>query len=101
MKPDNVELHLQIEPAEDTKEQTTLIPLPDDDEDLGSSDSKDNRFYGPDNRFYRPNDLVEDELGNYDCPHAPRQIQEMSPGDTVDGYGSKLLLEVSKWRKVP
>ncbi|NP_001347821.1 interferon gamma receptor 1 precursor [Sinocyclocheilus anshuiensis] len=88
--PDNVESCLQIEPAEDTKEQTTLIPL-SDTRDLGSGDSEDKSSYGP-------NDLVEDEQSDlsdfYDCPHAPRQKQEMSPGDTVDSYGPKLLLEV-------
>uniref|UniRef100_A0A8C1ZHL0 Interferon gamma receptor 1 n=1 Tax=Cyprinus carpio TaxID=7962 RepID=A0A8C1ZHL0_CYPCA len=79
--PDYVESHLQIE---DNKEQTSLISLSDNKE-LESSDSEDKNSYGP-------NDLVEDEQSDlsdfYDCPHAPRQKQEMSPGDLVDGYGA-------------
>ncbi len=61
---------MHIEPLEDPKEQTTLIP-PSDDKDEGSSGSEENRSYGP-------NDLVKDEQSDsefYDCPHAPRQRQ--------------------------
>lgn len=84
VEPENVEPHLQIEQKEE--ERTTLIELSTKDSE--SSDSEDNRSYGP-------NDLDEEEQDDqtnfYDCPHAPRQRQEMSPGDTVDGYGPKLL----------
>ncbi|XP_059410735.1 interferon gamma receptor 1 [Carassius carassius] len=81
--PDNVEPHLQIELVEDPEEQTSLVPL---------SDNKDlERVYSEDKNSYGPNDLVEDEQSDlsdfYDCPHAPKQKLEMSPGDTVDSYG--------------
>lgn len=85
--PDKVEPHLEIELVEDPEEQTSLVPL---------SDNKDlERVYSEDKNSYGPNDLVEDEQSDlsdfYDCPHAPKQKREMSPGDTVDGYGPKLL----------
>ncbi|XP_052401301.1 interferon gamma receptor 1 [Carassius gibelio] len=84
---DKVEPHLQIELVEDPEEQTSLVPL---------SDNKDlERVYSEDKNSYGPNDLVEDEQSDlsdfYDCPHAPKQKREMSPGDTVDSYGPKLL----------
>ncbi|XP_043078598.1 interferon gamma receptor 1 isoform X2 [Puntigrus tetrazona] len=85
---DNV-VNVLIEPVKDHVEQTKLTPFIDT-ENLESGKSEE--------RSYGPSDLVEDERSNqsdfYDCPHAPRQTQEMSPGDTVHGYGPSLLLDM-------
>ncbi|XP_073698228.1 interferon gamma receptor 1 [Garra rufa] len=91
---EHVDSNVRVEPKMPPEEQhlkeicdnKTEYP---DTKDPESSDSEAKNPYGG-------NDLVEDEPYNqsegYDCPHAPRQ--EMSPGDMVDGYGPKLLLDV-------